>query len=157
MPFAIACAATAYNSYFDYLETNLAVAKFIYISSMVKSLLLSTLAILLLSSSNIMLRLIGAEPYQFTNLSNFLLVAFVLISPILVRLTNRPYDLVSDTTLVVVYYLYIPITFGLWLLSLIMVWISLTRKEAEGKRRTLWIGALVLAPLLALILTPDYY
>jgi len=94
--------------------------------------------------------LLGNRPFYFANALTILLLAFAVGAPTLVYLNNRPYDLIGDSTLAVLYYGYIPVCLALWVALIIAVVVVWTGADDVGRRPGLWILALVLAPIICI-------
>jgi hypothetical protein len=152
--FAIFSCHSAYMtivSFSEFQENALEVSKFICISSSVKFLIFTILSTVLIVPIKPFIHLIGDKPYHITNTSLICLLLFVVISPILLHFTNRPYDLVSDGTLLIIYHGYIPVAFLLWLVSAILVITKWKMKTGIGYRPKFWVASLIVAPVYALL------
>lgn len=140
----------AVGSWFEFQQSPLPVVKFIGISSGVKAVLFTALALLLYLPWQPLVYLLGNRPFYFANALTILLLAFAVGAPTLVYLNNRPYDLIGDSTLAVLYYGYIPVCLALWVALIIAVVVVWTGADDVGRRPGLWILALVLAPIICI-------
>lgn len=145
---ALHSAYMAVGSWFEFQRNPLPVSKFIGVSSGIKAVLFTVLGLLLYLPWRPLVYLLGNRPFYVANALTMLLLAFAAGAPTLVRLTNRPYDLIGDNTLAVLYYGYIPVSLLLWIASMVAVIVVWTGEDDIGRRRGFWILTLILAPII---------
>jgi len=149
--FSCHSAFMAIASFSEFQENALRVSKFIFISSSVNFIIFTILSIILILPIKPVPYIVGDKPYHIVNTSLICLLLFVAVSPVLLHFTNRPYDLVSDGTMLFIYYGYIPVAFLLWIASAILVITKWKTKEGIGHRPHFWVASLIVAPVYALI------
>jgi len=145
---ALHSAYIAIGSWFEYRTNPLPVSKFIGIGVGIKVVCFTVLALLFNLPWRPLVYLLGNRPFHVANTLTTLLLGFAVGAPILVRLTNRPYDLISDTALVVIYYGYFPLSLMLWIASLNAVIVVWSGEEDIGRRPGFWMVALAAAPII---------